>query len=205
MEIMFTKKCENNYFNNKNFIGFKGGIEDLNILLANLEISKIKMNKKVKFYIDKNQDYLKPLGLEESILKMKIEDLSNSDLKLILLIKTILLKPQLIILNNFEIGINDRMINRLVRFIKTINGAFNIKFMFISHNPIFLNKIIKDMLVMKNGIVKYQGNLLAAVGQNILELPEIIKFIQMANEKNAELKNTLEEKELLKDIYRSVN
>ena len=38
----------------------------------------------------------------------------------------------------------------------------------------------------------------------LFELPEIIKFINLANKKGAELTYTFDSKELLKDIYRGV-
>ena len=37
-----------------------------------------------------------------------------------------------------------------------------------------------------------------------IEYPEIIKFIRLANKSNAKLSYTVDNKELLKDIYRSV-
>jgi hypothetical protein len=57
---------------------------------------------------------------------------------------------------------------------------------------------------MKNKIIKYQGDIITAIKQDLIEKPVIIKFIDMANEKNAKLDYTLDNKELLKGIYRSV-
>ena len=62
----------------------------------------------------------------------------------------------------------------------------------------------KTIIIMKNGIIKYQGDLLNGILQGLLPKPEIIKFIDLANKKSANLAYTLDEKELLKDIYRSV-
>ena len=57
---------------------------------------------------------------------------------------------------------------------------------------------------MKNKIIKYQGDLLTAIKQELVNPPEIINFINLANEKEANLSLTLDHKDLLKDIYRSV-
>lgn len=205
MEIAFIKKIDNSYFNKKSFLGFQGSKSDLEILVKNIEEPQINLDKTVKSYIGKSIDYLKSLALDERILSLKLKDLSGTDLKLILLIKVILMKPELIILDKFELGINDRIVNRIIRFLKTINGAFEIKFVIISSNIVFLNKITKNVLCMKNGIVKYQGDLITAVKQNIFPKPKIIQFIDYANSKGAGLNYTLEEKELLKEVYRSVN
>ena len=205
MEIMYTNDLSNNYFKNKKFIGFVGEITDLKVLIKNIEGLEFNKNKTVKSYIAKSEDYLKALGLKPSILDVKIGQLASTDLKLIKLIKAILLKPKLIILNNIEIGINDRIANRISRFIKTMNETFEIKFMVISKNPLYIAQTSKNILVMKNCIIKYQGSLMLALKQDMLEKPPIIKMIDIANKKAANLDYTLEDKELLKAIYRSIN
>jgi len=204
MEIMYTKDLTNSYFINKDFIGFKGDISDLKILLKGIEEAELNPNKTVKSYIGNSEEYLKALGLKSTILNVKLGSLAGTDLILIKIIKAILLKPKMIILNNIEIGINDRITNRISRFIKTMHEAYEIKFMIISKNSLFLSSVTKEILVMKNGIIKYQGNIMVAIKQNIISKPPIIKMIDMINEKGGELDYNLEEKELLKAIYRSL-
>ena len=80
-----------------------------------------------------------------------------------------------------------------------------IKFIIISNNPVYLNNISKDIIVMKNQIIKYQGTIINGIKSGFIPKNEIINFIDEANkEKNAELEYYLETKELLKAIYRSV-
>ena len=80
-----------------------------------------------------------------------------------------------------------------------------IKFIIISNNPVYLNNISKDIIVMKNQIIKYQGTIINGIKAGFIPKNEIINFIDEANkEKNAELEYYLETKELLKAIYRSV-
>ena len=52
----------------------------------------------------------------------------------------------------------------------------------------------KTIIIMKNGIIKYQGDLLNGILQGLLPKPEIIKFIDLANKKSANLAYTLDEK-----------
>ena len=205
MEIMYIKKISNNYFSNKPFVGFRGELGDLNEVETTLELPKLNQYFKIGISLRKGKDFLKALGLDEKLLRAKPSDLSAVELKLITLIRAILLKPETIVLNNFEYGINDRMLNRVVRFLKTIHGAFNIKFIIISKNPLFLSKLVKDIIVMNEGIIKYQGQPEIALKQYLFPEPEIHKFISLANSKGAGLEYTLEEKELLKSIYRSLN
>ena len=63
----------------------------------------------------------------------------------------------------------------------------------------------KYLIVFKDGNIVYND-----VFENIyksrikIDYPPIVKFIRLANKKNAKLSYTVDNKELLKDIYRSV-
>ena len=63
-----------------------------------------------------------------------------------------------------------------------------------------------DIIVSVGSNTLLTGNMLDIVLENsrLFELPEIIKFINLANKKGAELTYTFDSKELLKDIYRGV-
>ncbi len=205
MEVMVVKKVINNYFSNKNIVAIMGEESDLSILLEGYELIKYNHNFKVKTFIKKNIELLKKLNLNEEILNKKIKDLSSTELKFILLIRAINLKPELIILNDFEVGIPPKYYNPIFHLIQNTVLNHNIKFLVLSNNPKFLNKITKKVIIFKNKIIKYQGDLITASRQGIIEYPEILKFIDLANKKGAELVYTLDSKELLKDIYRGIS
>ncbi len=204
MEVMYLKKIQNNYFKNKNIIGLVGEYEDLISLVNNIEYIDLNVNSKVKHYLKESINLLEKFSLHNDIINKKISDLSSTEFKIISLIKIIELNPELIILNNFEIGINEKYLNNFVRFLKNINAERGIKIIVLSNKIPFLNKMTKTIIIMKKGIIKYQGDLLNSILQGLLPKPEIIKFIELANKKKAGLAYTLDEKELLKDIYRSV-
>lgn len=205
MEIMYIKELKNNYFKNKNIIGLFGEEKDLFSLVNNIENINININLKVKRYLRSDIHLLEKLSLNKKILNKRIKELSDTELKILYLIKTISLNPKLIVLNNFEVGINEKYLNTIVRLLKNINNERGIKIIILSNNISFVNKLTKSIIIMKNGIIKYQGDLLIAIEQKLLPKPEIIKFIDIANKKNIKLQYTLDEKELLKDIYRSIN
>ncbi|MDD2504682.1 MAG: hypothetical protein PHF21_00215 [Bacilli bacterium] len=204
MEVMYIKKISNNYLKNKDIIGLVGEYSDLITLVNDVESIKINSNVKVKFYLKNEVNLLEKFNLSKNINNKKIKELSTTELKILTLIKIISLNPELIILNNFEIGINEKYLNTIVRFLKNINLERKIKIIILSKNTLFLNKISKKIIIMKNNIIKYQGEILSAIKQGLLPKPEILNFIDLANEKGAKLDYTLDEKELLKDIYRSV-
>lgn len=203
MEIMFTNET-NNLLNDRQFLSFIGEVKDLETLLSNLNLSSNKETKKVKHYL-KTTEYFNDLKLDNELLNKKIADLSSYELMCFKLLTIINKKPSIIILDNVDCKICEKYKSKLLNFIRLINASKRIKFIIISSNTVFLNQISKDCLVMKNGIIKYQGQIIDGIKSDQIKKCEIIDFIDIANQKkNAKLDYYLETKELLKAIYRSV-
>ena len=205
MEVMYVRKLNNSYFACRNFCGLIGSLSDLKCLVNEVEYFSPNNNTKVKAIVGETPDFIESLGMVPSMLNLKLSELSSTHYKILSLVQTVMLKPEMLILNNFELGVNDKILNWVSRFLKTVNNDFNIKVVIISQDMMFLSKLAKDVVVMKKGIIKYQGKLLTAVNQRVLAKPEIIKLIDCANKKGAGLDYVLDERELLKSIYRSVN
>ncbi len=203
MEIMYSNSINNNYFNNKSFLGFIGEASDLTTIVSEINVVKLKLSLKVSKLI-KNIAYLDILGLDYSILKRRVNTLSDCELKLVKLIYICEKHPNLVILNNFDLGFNYKNKSKLSRFIKTMNAEYKINFIIISNDLIFLNKNVKHVIISKNKIIKYQGDLITALKQGLVDKPPIIEFIDLANQEKAGIEYTLDSKELLKAIYRSV-
>lgn len=204
MEVMYVEKAKTNYFSNKNFIGFFGTLNDLNILIENITALKIKRNYKVSRYLKKCQEYIDYIEIEEELKSKRISELSTAELKLIKLLKTISLNPNVIILNNFDLGFPPKYKSKIKKIIEYANAEHKINFIIITNDIVFLNRIVKHVIISKNKIIKYQGDILTAIKQGYLEKPPILEFIELANKKNAKLEITLNNKELIKNIYRSV-
>lgn len=203
MEIMFTNET-NNLLDDRPFLSFIGEVKDLETLLSNLNLSSYKETKKVKHYL-KTTEYFNDLKLDNELLNKKIADLSSYELMCFKLLTIINKKPSIIILDNVDCKICEKYKSKLLNFIRLINASKRIKFIIISSNTVFLNQISKDCLVMKNGIIKYQGQIIDGIKSDQIKKCEIIDFIDIANQKkNAKLDYYLETKELLKAIYRSV-
>ena len=78
-----------------------------------------------------------------------------------------------------------------------------ISFILISNDTIFMNKVCKHVIVCKKRIIKFQGTVIDAIMGGYIDKPVIMEFVDKANEKGAGLEYTLDNKELLKSIYRS--
>ena len=203
MEIMFINET-NNLLNDRQFLSFIGEVKDLETILSNLNLLSYKETKKVKHYL-KTTEYFNDLKLDNELLNKKMADLSSYELMCFKLLTIINKKPSIIILDNVDCKICEKYKSKLLNFIRLINASKQIKFIIISSNTVFLNQISKDCLVMKNGIIKYQGKIIDGIKSDQIKKCEIIDFIDIANQKkNAKLDYYLETKELLKAIYRSV-
>lgn len=204
MEVMYCNDVLNNYFANKNITGFIGEISDLDAIVSDIKVKPIKDSMKVKKIIKKNVDDFKLLGLSDDILSRKYKDLSYGEQKLMRLIYTCAERPSIVILNDFDLGFTSKMKSKISRYIKTVNASFNINFIIVTNDILFVNKNAKHIIISKGKIIKYQGDIITAIKQNLIAKPPIIEFIDMANQKGADLEYTLDSKELLKAIYRSV-
>lgn len=145
------------------------------------------------------------LDLDKRILKMKIKDLSKTDFKFILLAYLLINNKKIIIFDYFDVGLSYKDQKRLIRIIRTMK-ADGLTILIISKNLVFLDQIVSSVMVLDNEKVLYNGKMDDLIKDNskLIEEPEILKFIKLANKKGAKLDYTLDSKELLKDIYRSV-
>lgn len=201
MEVAFIKKNNNQYFYKNNFVAFSGSLNDLSILLKNIEYIELKNDKKVKYYIE--QSYLREFDLNHLIINKKIKNISQTEKQFIKLINCINKEPEIIILNNFDLNLNSNIKNLLINFIRKINEEKQIRFIIISNDLVFLAKLCSHLIIMKNQIIKYQGDIISALKKNKVNKPNIIKFIDTIKDKGVNVEYTLDYKELLKSIYRS--
>lgn len=156
-----------------------------------------------KFKVDNNiLEIFSELEISYSLLKRKLKDLSKGQFKLILLVYTILNKKTVVILDYFDKGLSYKYKKRIINYLKS---KYNGSLVVISNDLIFLNNMCKYLIVFKDGNIVFND-----VFENIyksrikIDYPPIVKFIRLANKKNAKLSYTVDNKELLKDIYRSV-
>ena len=156
-----------------------------------------------KFKMDENiLELFSELEISYSILKRKIKDLSKCQFKLILLVYILLNKKNVVVLDYFDKGLSYKYKKRIVNYLKTkYSGVLVV----ISNDIVFLDMIAKNLIVFNNGEIVFNDELSKIYKSRVkIEYPDIIKFIRLANKNKAKLSYTVEVRELLKDIYRSV-
>ena len=203
MEVMYTFHANNGYFSFRPFIGFYGEVSDLEILIDNLDSVDLSRGN-VKRYIKYDEELFSVLGVDKSILSKKVHDLSYSERKCVMLLASVMKKPKVIVLNYADVGFNYKDKSKLVKFIKLVNASLKINFVILSNDSIFVNKCCNHVIACNKGIIKFQGSVIEAIDNGYYDRPVIFDFIDKANKAGAKLEYTLNDKELLKAIYRSV-
>lgn len=156
---------------------------------------KILKNKR----IDSILDYLE---IDKSILNKKINTLSKTDLKFALLAYLLINNKKIIVFDYFDVCLahsSKKKLSKIIRLLK--KDGF--KIFVVSNDLEYMNTIVDKLLVVNNQSIVYNG-LLSDFREFIGNMPEISKFIELANKKGANLNYNLDRRELLKDIYRSV-
>lgn len=210
MEIVYYEK-PNKLFKENEITGFYGDVLDLvklgidvegivyddewtvkRFLLGRLNRNKVRLESIFKY-----------LEISPDILKCKLKDISKTDFKYVLLAKVLFLNKRIIVFDYFDFGLTYKDQKRLVRIIRTLKKDGK-TIVIISKDLVFLSSIVSSIIVFDGEKIVYNGDIVELTKQTLVEDADITKFIKQANKKGAKLDFTLDSKELLKDIYRSV-
>lgn len=211
MEIMYANKLNSN-FKKASINGFYKDKNDLVDYLPEFyglsyddewTVKRFLNGLKIKFN-EKILEVFKSLGLHEDILNKKIKILSANEFKLVLLAHLIMENPEVYIFDYFEVGLSFRNRKMFVNLLKTLKSKGK-SIIVITNNIGFLYEISDNIMVVEERKMVYNGGKNDLfIARRIKEYPPIIDFIRKANKKDANLLYTMDRKELLKDIYRSL-
>lgn len=207
MEIVYASNF-NGKFSEDKINNFYGDLLDLEELGIEIEGIIYDDDKKVKRLLGHNKRVLSILNyleIDSNILNKEIKELSKTEFKWMLLAYLLIINKKYIIFDYFDVGLTYKEQKKLIRIIRKLFKD-GYKIIVISKNFVFLSQLDSDIIVSVGSNTLLTGNMLDIVLENsrLFELPEIIKFINLANKKGAELTYTFDSKELLKDIYRGV-
>lgn len=142
------------------------------------------------------------LELDLELLNKKIKNISRTDFKFVLLTYAILKNYKTIIFDHMDLNMSHKDKKKLLNFIRKIKND-ELSFIFLSTNMEFLYKVSDHLIIFNEGKIVYDDLIDNVYNESIID-SKIIKFINLANNKGANLTYTFDRKELLKDIYRSV-
>ena len=210
MEIVYAKEIPNKF--KSNITGVYGDLLDLNIFKMDTIGIKYDDEWKVSKFLNGGHlrfnkriyDIFAFLDLDTSILKYKIKDISKVNLKYVFLTYILLNNIDIIIFDHIEVGMSYKEIRHVKQIIKELAKS-NKKIIVITKDILFMNDLVEEIRVIEKKKEVYKGTISDLLESDVkFEEPKIVRFINMANRKGADLKMTLDHKELMKDIYRSV-
>ena len=209
MEIMYSNKSFE-LFNKNSIIGIYG--DKIDLIKMGIDFTGIDYDDEwtvkrflngYKFKInDRVLELFSELEISYSLLKRKIKDLSKGQFKLILLVYILLNKKNILFLDYFDKGLSYKYKKRIVNYLKS---KYDGSLVVISNDLVFLNMLVKHLIVFVDGNIVFNDEINKIYKSRVkIEYPAITQFIRLANKSKAKLSYTVETRELLKDIYRSV-
>lgn len=155
---------------------------------------------------------LKMSGLTDDLLNKDPLKLSNSEMKKLSLAKALSINPDIILLDEPTIGMDDEDKINLIKVLKTIK-RYHSKTIVISTQDIdFAHLVADNIIALNNGKVILQGNKydvfknVDMLKSNDIPIPRIIKFENMVlKNKNIKLGYRDDINDLVKDILRNID
>lgn len=169
-----------------------------------LKYFKYKLNKKnIRI-----SEALKLVGLNEEYLKRRIDSLNTSEKKKVSLASILIFNPGVIILEEPSIFLNYRDNEKLIKLIKLLKDKYNKTIILISKDTNLSYKVSDEIILLNKGSIVYAGNKSILEDEKVLnninvDIPEIVKFINISNKFDAKLTYTSNILDLIKEVYRN--
>lgn len=169
-----------------------------------LKYFKYKLNKKnIRI-----SEALKLVGLNEEYLKRRIDSLNISEKKKVSLASILIFNPGVIILEEHSIFLNYRDNEKLIKLIKLLKDKYNKTIILISKDTNLSYKVSDEIILLNKGSIVYAGNKSILEDEKVLnninvDVPEIVKFINISNKFDANLTYTSNILDLIKEVYRN--
>ena len=190
--------------------------EDIGFVFQNNEDQFIGNNLKeelnyynVKFNLEKINNALNEVGLNEEYLDIDISKLSSGELRKLALASVLILDPKIIILDEPSIGIDSESKRKLIKLIKRLKNKYNKTIIIVSHDSEFIYDSSDYIYILDKGNLVYQAtknklfkdsSILTKYG---LKVPNLVNMVDIINKrKNVDLEYRNDINDLVKDIYR---
>ncbi len=150
---------------------------------------------------------LKIVGLDETFLDRDPNELSRVEKKKVELASVISYNPEVIILDNFEKGLNYREREYFRKLFLKLKNKFDKTIIIVTNDVSFLFDIVDKVHVIN------KGKLVLSEGKSIFfnsnlykftKVPKIIEFTKCAEYQAHDIKKCTDIKELIKELYRNV-
>ena len=210
MEIMYAKRTSD-YFKEGKIYGFYKDKIDLSFYLNDIYGLSYDDEWTVKKYLNSFKmkdnkrllDIYDILSLDDEIFNKKIKILSTNEFKFVLLASLLIQDPNVYIFDYFEVGLSYKNRKIFVNLLKKVRNEGK-SVIVITNNLEFLYEVSDNIMMIENKKLIYNGPKNDFFNKSVNDEPLIITFIKKANKRGAKLLYTMDRKELIKDIYRSL-
>lgn len=212
----------NNFVNNGKYIKNVNKLR-MNLCIVPLNPNDMLFNKYVKdelsfglkyfkYKLKKQEirvkDALKLVGLSEDYLNKKISDLSIGEKKKISIASALIFNPEIIYLEEPNLFLKSSEVDELIRLINMLKTKYNKMIIISTNDSNFAYKVSDNVYIVNNGTITVRGNKNILenednLNDNNLDVPDIVKFINVSNKMNASLHYTNNILDLIKEVYRN--
>lgn len=174
-------------------------------------VSNIKVIDEIKSYTsfkkEKLMEYMKHLNLEDDVLNKNISDISNSELKKVLLISILLSDRKVLLLNKPDIYLDPKSLQGLIKILRVLRKEDRI-IMINTNNMNFLLELADTIILLDDQKSYLNTKYEMFENKKLLELnniyqPKVIEMTDYIKEKNIKLNKTDNINDLIKEIYRN--
>ena len=211
-EVKYGRSKQNQNTSEEKMLDIKKNIFHLSENSKDM-LFNINIKEDIKFYLDEYDELrlgelLKNFNLSKKILENSYLDLSDSEVRKILLIIAIMSSAKILILENPNIIIDNKSIQTLIKELKKLKREEKIILM-TSYNSDFLLQVSDNVVVVDDNDVIKEGNKYEIFADSDLlekvnfKVPKVLEFINKLKKlKNIKLGYRDNINDLIKDIYR---
>jgi len=188
-----------------------------NITLDNLndykKLPTYEVDLNVKEYFlnlcseDKFYKALQVVELNQDVLKLNYKDLSIATKNKLAIVEALVVKDSIIIFENIHKCLTYREIQNVKRVLRKL-AEYNKNIILLTNDIEFLFNLTKKVVIVDNNEIKQVFNPVDWFNNDVykyISKTPIIEFVSYCRSKNIKIEDSIETKELLKAIYRSVH
>lgn len=185
-----------------------GLLGNINITTNNVNYSIVtpyKFKDDVKTYLNSKKDVasLKMVMLDETYLSKKSNELSESEIKSVVLAKVLIENKDYIVLDYFEKGFSYKEKENYKRLFKKLANDYNKTIVIFTNDITFLWDITEEIIVVdKNEVINSFKKSAYFKLIEVVDKPNISKLIDLIRKKGIKMEDYKETSDLLKAIYR---
>ena len=160
--------------------------------------------------IDKSiHESLELVGLDDSFLNRNPYKISNGERRKIALASILCYKPDIIILDEPTVGLDNKSKIELMKLLKRLKNEFGKTIIIVSHDINFLHKFVDYVYLLKDGKIVLEGEKYSVFSnEEVMEecgliVPDVLHFSNLVFEKKGiKIGYRDEINDLIKDVYR---